>query len=488
MSSVDTVDKSTRVDSSRLESTRVESGVSDAHSRQGRGNRCCRVAQEATLLTQQADELLRELGVNTRSPTTGRRALLTIATNEARFAQALRLAAQVVSGGTSCPATGYCASGTLSMDGRTCCPATCARCGSIECAASPGGAGECCTAHVTATCTTEFATTCAVPIENHHVQGWDLVFFDYTAERAPLDNALVEWSALWARFAPGEAVPAIAATTAVMHIIDSGLRKLEFARRYLNPVNLGGDALRIGSTRADDRPTLASPFARVANYEYILMWDGDGQLHKGAVAPTERWDSCTFLRLMRRSRAGLGQPSYSRGSSLTSWMLDNGQWLTAGKEAAKEIAGLYRYRRMAEVGFWAWRSDWWAPMHAVLVKHHFIFWYYDMLPIKCIVEASGLSRAVNDTGIVVIDALSIYHPPGASTIHLDQAYIDEYEGNWFDDVTSEYKCKRIFTQEQMEGKERRMVRGGGVRADGVWIPQVTKARKRGQAGTLGGLG
>jgi len=160
-----------------------------------------RVAQEATLLTQQADELLRELGVNTRSPTTGRRALLTIATNEARFAQALRLAAQVVSGGTSCPATGYCASGTLSMDGRTCCPATCARCGSIECAASPGGAGECCTAHVTATCTTEFATTCAVPIENHHVQGWDLVFFDYTAERAPLDNALVEWSALWARFA-----------------------------------------------------------------------------------------------------------------------------------------------------------------------------------------------------------------------------------------------------------------------------------------------
>ena len=375
------------------------------------------LAWEATLLTQQANELLDKLKAEEAAVhTAGRRALLTIATNEARFAQALRLAAQVVGGGTSCPTTGYCVSGVLSPDGRTCCSAACGRCGGNQCGTFPGGSSECCTSHVTATCTTVFTTKCAVPIESHasHVQAWDVVFFDYTADRAPLDNAIVEWPELWARFAPGETAPAIAATTAVMHVIDSGLRKLEFARRYLNPVNPGGDALRIGATRVDDRPTLAAPFSRVAEYEYILMWDGDGRLHKGTAAPTEHWDSCNFLRLMRLSRAGLGQPAYSRGSSLTSWMLDNGQWLAAGKEKVEpEIAGLYRYRRMAEVGFWAWRSDWWGPMHAVLVKHHFIFWYYDMLPIKCIVEASGLSRAVNDTGIVVVDALSIYHPPGA---------------------------------------------------------------------------
>lgn len=55
-------------------------------------------------------------------------------------------------------------------------------------------------------------------------------------------------------------------------------------------------------------------------------------------------------------------------------------------------------------------------------------------------------------------------------------------------MTSEYKCTRIFTQEQMEGKDHQMVRGGGVRVDGVWVHEVKKARKRGQAGTLGGLG
>ena len=46
-------------------------------------------------------------------------------------------------------------------------------------------------------------------------------------------------------------------------------------------------------------------------------------------------------------------------------------------------------------------------MHAVLVETPFVFWYFDMLPVKCIVEAGGHSRAVNDTGIVVIDAVQI---------------------------------------------------------------------------------
>ena len=62
---------------------------------------------------------------------------------------------------------------------------------------------------------------------------------------------------------------------------------------------------------------------------------------------------------------------------------------------------------MSEVGFFSYRSDWWAPMHAVLVETPFVFWYFDMLPVKCIVEAGGHSRAVNDTGIVVIDAVQI---------------------------------------------------------------------------------
>lgn len=277
-------------------------------------------------------------GRRDRSVPRNQHQLLTIATNEKRFAKGLSLAAQVILGGQNCAAAGYCSSGDgiLSPDGRTCC-----------------SAGDCGTADESR-CTMAEEVDCTVPSEHDGVTTWDVVFFDYTAGRAPLADPVVSFAALWHAFGEGSNVPNVdQVVMKVLHIRDAGLRKLEFLRRYVNPIDLTGDAVHIGAYRSDDQPKMPSPappFAgHVASYEYMLMWDGDGELADNdvPVRRTATWDSCNFLRLMRDSNAGLGQPALSwggkrkkSGSDLTSWMLDNGRWQTPeGK-----LAGLYRYR------------------------------------------------------------------------------------------------------------------------------------------------
>ena len=390
---------------------------------------------------------------------TPRRALLTLSTNEAQFPGALQLAAQVVLGGQRCPAVsasigGYlCASGVPSVDGRTCCDALCAE-------------GDDCCGPVTSICATMEETRCAMPREEQP-QEWDIVIFDYSMGR-PRGINTVSFADLWSEYVPAAGPAPDLGNTVVTRIRDAGRAKLEFARLYLDPAV--GDFTE--------------------GYEWTLMWDADG-IVPGA-KPGTQWDACTFLRLLRASGAGLGQPAYSRKSKLTSWMLDNGQWL----DNAGKLGGLYRYRRHVEVGFWAWRADWWVTMHSVLEAYPFVYWYADMLPMKCLIKVAELNlqrhldakrgQRVKRSGVVIVDATPIEHPNNwkqlrarkedGSKLTVNSTYISKFEGPWFAALHAQYMCKHLYTKAQLNGKTKGMLRGGGVKVNGVWVPEVAKAK------------
>ena len=403
-----------------------------------------------------------------------RRALLALTVNNAQFPVALELAAKVMQGGTRCPAPALsqggwlCANGYPSVDCRACCANNCT-------------GGGCCTGRML--CESDGDVRCVMPMEER-AQEWDIVFFDFSKGNSQSTTHGVLFSDLWSQHVPdgttiSRNAPVMSAK--VSHVRDPGLCKLEFALKYLDP-------------EVNDLGT----------FEWLLLWDGDG------VAPEPTWDSCTFLRLMRASGAGMGQPALTRSSQLNSWMLDNGQWL----DASGRRGGLYRYRRHAQVGFWAFRADWWTTMHGVLTEYPFMYWYVDMLPMKCLVRVRelnmpghGATRTKN-FGVVVVDATPIGHPHSirrvgkmlrrgnGARLKVDTAYVQKFERVWFKKLHERWQCKPLYTEEQLHGETDGMLRGSGVDIKGQHIAEVPKALfrtylggkvKAAWGGTQGGL-
>ena len=405
-----------------------------------------------------------------------RRALLTLTVNTAQFPVALKLAAKVLQGGTHCPAPALsqggwlCANGYPSVDGRTCCASNCT------------GAG-CCTG--LSSCESDGDIRCSMPTEER-AQEWDIVFFDFSKDSTPSVSHSVIFSELWSQYIlDGTSAPLASVMSAkVTHIRDPGLCKLEFALKYLDPEEDDLDA-----------------------YEWTLMWDGDG------VAPDTTWDSCTFLRLMRASGAGMGQPALTRSSQLNSWMLDNGQWL----DRSGRRGGLYRYRRHTQVGFWTFRADWWLTMHALLTEYPFMYWYVDMLPMKCLIRVKELNMGTTyrgevgrtkKSGVVIVDATPIVHPRSirrvgnmlrrgnGARLKVDTAYVHKFEREWFAKLHARWQCKPLYTEEQLHGETDGMLRGSGVDTYGRYVAEVPKAQfrsylggkvKAAWGGTQGGL-
>jgi hypothetical protein len=378
-----------------------------------------------------------------------RRSLLAMTVNEHTFPNALRLVAKVVNGAASCPVPSFsqggvlCKAGKISLDGRTCCAKE-----------SSSSIASCQHRKI---CRTESDVMCKMPIEKRSDE-IDVVFFDYSKGFTQGVSHGVDFSELLKHYVQRSDADNIDIPDEVhiSHVHDPNLVKLEFAVKYLDPAAANG----------------------FTDYEYTMMWDGDG------VVSTKTWDTCTYLRLLRASKAGLAQPAYERGSrGARSWMLDPAVWQS----------GLYRYRRHVHMNFWTWRQDWWATMHGVLEVYPFKYRYADMLPMKCLINDRTLSRMphppVAMTGVVVIDATPIKHPRTERRIgkrmlrggahveerrDVDSKYVHNYERFWFEKIHHRQECEKLYTPEQHLGDIRGMRHGGGIDLDGNWEPEVSR--------------
>lgn len=194
----------------------------------------------------------------------------------------------------------------------------------------------------------------------------------------------------------------------VTHIYHKGFVKLDFAREALTP-------------------------ATVCAYDYVFLWDSD------VVLSPERFSFSGFVAQMQQHGLDLASPTLDRESFASYRITRSRGGAGAGTGAGAGMVALPAPREnwRIEVGFMVFATETFLSFRALLHRFAFKFWWFDTLPLQCILGARK---------VALLDGMVVHHGDtksklnaGKKTLKIDVPYTLR-EKAWRTEVIGQYGC------------------------------------------------